>query len=214
MMKLNRFILFIAFLIQPSLLIKAEKPIYQLDIGYMLVNNNLNRNDYYINNERSFNEKYIVKPTYGLNLKLSKSTSLEYIRLCVGSLFIQSPASYTLNIIPDHSKALYYRLNGGGVYVGICPTIGNKNIGLTADLGIGVFSFKEYRSIYHYDESSDLDTFDRRGSSGLGAISSVGFYAKLGKMGINPQLQAIYSGGGGDTSFTFWGLNIPLTFSF
>jgi hypothetical protein len=44
-------------------------------------------------------------------------------------------------------------------------------------------------------------------------MSSVGFYIKIGKIGISPAVTAIFSGSS-SASFMFYGFNFPLTYQF
>lgn len=212
-MKVLKFIALFVLVISVFFTAAAQtkrKSDFKIEAGYLYLYDNLNKNDYY---------KYIgynddnLNNTYGVDLKFSKSTSYDFVDIFIGTTFIYKPASYSLAFTPGYTSSMYHNMNGGGVYVGISPELKGRHFGLTVDMGVGVFSFKEYKSIVQNDRTPSIDVFDRRASSGLGAISSIGFYAKAGKLGVNPQLQMIYSGGG-NTSFTFWGLNIPLTYSF
>ena len=77
---------------------------------------------------------------------------------------------------------------------------------------LGAFSYKnyyiEYDNSLHLDEV--IDIYDKQASFGLGGISSIGIYAKYKRIGINPSVQLIFSGGN-DNSFLFYGFCFPIT---
>jgi hypothetical protein len=54
---------------------------------------------------------------------------------------------------------------------------------------------------------------DYKYSGGLGGLASLGAYAKVWRISVNPNFQTIYSGGG-NSSFLFWGFNLPVAFYF
>ncbi|NOY97086.1 MAG: hypothetical protein GXO81_12115 [Chlorobi bacterium] len=58
-----------------------------------------------------------------------------------------------------------------------------------------------------------IDSYERKASYGLGGLSALGFYVNFGKIGLNPNVNAIFTGGN-NTSFLFYGINIPLTYKF
>jgi hypothetical protein len=78
-------------------------------------------------------------------------------------------------------------------------------------MGIGVFAYQEH--IANVDLYDGTEFYEKNSSHGLGAISSIGVAARVGPVGVNPQVQAIFSGGDG-SSFVFWGFVMPLTFEF
>ncbi len=117
------------------------------------------------------------------------------------------------NIYPVSVNAHDYIINGGGVYFGISPKLKGKFISLTSMFGAGFFSFKEYVSIVNNIYDPFADEHDLKASYGPGAISSVGLGIRIWKLGINPSVVAIYSGGAG-ASFTFYGFNLPITLQF
>lgn len=88
-----------------------------------------------------------------------------------------------------------------------------KHFGLTSEFAIGVFSFKEYIGIFNNTVQPYIDKFDKKASHGLGAKASFGAYVKFWKLGIHPTVDAIYSGGA-NASFLFYGMTIPLTYTF
>lgn len=190
---------------------KIGKP--KLEIGYLHIYNQLNSDQYF---KYKFN--YATDNSDldfgGVSLKLTYPTNFKNLDLVVGSVFIK-----VLNeFVQGHTNAGSiladdYVSNGGGVYWGISPKLKGKHVGLTSEFGIGVFSFKEYVSIVNNVREPFVDLHNTKASSGLGAISSVGMYANWGRLGISPSLVGIFSGGS-NASFTFYGLQLPITYQF
>ncbi|MFA9392202.1 MAG: hypothetical protein ACERKD_20490 [Prolixibacteraceae bacterium] len=185
-----------------------KKP--SVEIGYCYHKNSLNEEKYLAYKYFYFHDN----PLAGLNLKFTFPTEISYLDLVVGSLFEKTTSTYqndswNIGIV----KAIDYVSNGGGVYIGISPKLKGKHFGLTSEFSIGVLSYKEYASIYNNVVEPYFDENIRKASYGLGAISSVGFYVKAGRLMFNPGIQAVFSGGD-QSSFLFYGLNLPLVYQF
>ncbi|RLD58184.1 MAG: hypothetical protein DRJ01_12910 [Bacteroidetes bacterium] len=192
---------------------EGEKNKPKVQIGYLHLYNKLNADSYFrlkYSNATNNSEANIG----GLNLKLDFPTKYKYVDITVGALIMKGFDEIDLGYIdPSSVNAHDYNINGGGVYIGISPKIKGKYISLTSAFGIGVFSFKEYISIVNNSTQPFVDEHNLKASYGLGAISSIGIYLNVGKIGINPSLMGIFSGGS-ETSFTFYGFNIPLSYQF
>lgn len=185
----------------------------KVELGYMVISNSLNADDYH-----DFKYMHVIDNANafirGANLKFTFPTRWKYLDATAGALLIRClDESGTSAIDVSHINADAYNLNGGGVYLGISPKLKGKHFGLTSDLAVGVLSFKEYISIVNNVIAPYVDEHNLKASYGLGAVSSVGFYVSFWRMGINPSLTCIFSGGA-SSSFTFWGLNIPITIQF
>ncbi|WP_186756452.1 hypothetical protein [Echinicola salinicaeni] len=184
----------------------------EISFGPFLHSNSMNEDNYY-NFKRSSTgpDNEILQ---GVNLKFTLPTKLPYLDIIFGSLIEGGSSSYgSTNWSPQRTNSYDYKLNGGGVYAGVSPKLKGKHFGLTSEFAIGVFSYKEVFAIFNSIEEPYMDVYDRRTSFGLGGLSSIGFYAKFGRLGINPNLNAVFSGGD-NASFTFYGLAVPLTYSF
>ncbi len=185
----------------------------QIDLGYIYMSNSLNNNDYY-------NFKYNGAPIKdetsmsGINLKFTLQTKNEYVDLIFGSMVLVGNDDLgSKSWSPGDTNSFDYSLNGGGVYLGVSPKIKGKTVGLTSDFAIGVFSFKEYLGIFNNTQEPYVDEYEKNSTGGLGAISSIGGYVKLGKLGINPSVNVIYSGSS-SASFIFYGFVLPVTYQF
>lgn len=185
----------------------------KIEIGYLHLYNKLNADSY-------FRLKYVNATDNsdasigGLNVKLDFPTKYEYIDINVGALIMKGFDEIDLGYVdPSSVNAHDYNINGGGVYLGISPKIKGRYISLTSDFGVGVFSFKEYVSIVNNRTQPFVDEHNLKASYGLGAISSIGISFNVGKIGINPSLTGIFSGGSG-ASFTFYGFYLPLSYQF
>jgi len=190
---------------------KKNKP--KVSIGYLYLYNNLN-SDLYFDLKSTLLIDNADENMGGLNIKLDFPTRYEYIDIAVGALFMKGLSEFYLSgIYPPSINDCDYIINGGGVYIGISPKIKGRYIGLTSDFGVGVFSFKEYVSIVNNEVEPFVDIHNLKASYGLGAISSVGISFNIGRIGINPSLTGIFSGGSG-ASFTFYGFYLPLSYQF
>ncbi|UCS91569.1 hypothetical protein KZP23_12455 [Echinicola marina] len=191
---------------------QASKDGIEVSFGPFLHSNSMNEDNYY-NFKRSSTgpDNEILQ---GVNLKFTLPTRLPYLDIIFGSLIEGASSSYgSTNWSPQRTNSYDYKLNGGGVYAGVSPKLKGKHFGLTSEFAIGVFSYKEVFAIFNSIEEPYMDVNDRRTSFGLGGLSSIGFYVKFGRLGINPNLNAVFSGGD-NASFTFYGLAVPLTYSF
>lgn len=185
----------------------VHKP--SIELGYVQHNNSLNVDEY-------LKFKYIYNNSdklIGLNLKLVFPTEIEYLDFIVGSLIEKQNITRTHNV-KNGITADYDKIhNGGGVYFGIAPKLKWKYFGLTSEFAIGILSYKEYTGIFNNAYEPYVDEYIRKASSGLGAISSVGIYLQVGKLRINPNFQSIFSGGD-QSSFLFYGFNLPVSYQF
>lgn len=193
--------------------IENDKNKPKIQIGYLHLYNKLNADNYFklkYTNATDNSEANIS----GLNFKFDFPTKYQYVDITIGALIMKGLDEIDIeNVNPSSINSHDYNINGGGVYIGISPKIKGKYIGLTSDFGIGVFSFKEYVNIVNNQTPPFVDEHNLKASHGLGAISSIGIYVNIGKIGINPSLTGIFSGGSG-ASFTFYGFYIPLYYQF
>lgn len=190
---------------------KKDKP--KLELGYLHLYNNLNADNYFEFKYPGATDNENVN-LGGLNLKLTIPTKLQYLDVIVGTILMKGLDEIDFGYIdPQNVNACDYIINGGGIYFGIGPKLKGKVIGLTSDFAIGVLSFKEYMSIVNNTTEPFMDEHQLKASYGLGAISSVGVYINLGKIGINPSLTGIFSGGD-KSGFVFYGFNFPVTWHF
>ena len=188
----------------------SAKP--KVELGVVRAYNWLN-DDNYFNFIRSGTVHNGNMGIAGFNLKLQLETKYDWMNVSFGTLMISDLHENISGWNPGHTNSSEYILNGGGVYCGVSPQIKGRYIGLTSDFGIGVFSFKEYMNIFNNIVEPYVDEHNLKASHGLGAISSVGMYLNIGRIGINPSVFAIFSGGA-QASFTFFGFELPITFQF
>ncbi len=139
----------------------------------------------------------------GFSLEIKMSTKYDYLDIVLGTILEKDWNAYL--------ATTDYKFYGGGVYLGICPSIKYKHFGITSLFGLGAFSYKEHVS-YYDDNPTIVDIYESKSSGGLGAITSLGVYLKLGHLGINPQVQAVFSGG--SDSFLLYGFVVPLSLKF
>lgn len=185
----------------------------KLEIGYLDLYNNLNTDNYF-KFKYSYSTDNGKANIGGLSLKINIPTKHEYLDIIVGSVFMKGFDEIDFGYVnPSSVNAHDYIINGGGVYFGISPKLKGKFIGLTSDFGLGVFSFKEYVSIVNNKIEPFVDEHNQKASYGLGAISSIGMYINIGKVGLSPSFVSIFSGGS-ETSFTFYGFNFLLSWQF
>ena len=150
----------------------------------------------------------------GFKLEIQFPTKYKYLDYSLGSLMlIGERYEGRVHQGPGITSVDDYILNGGGVYFAASPKTKGRIFGLTSSFGVGVFSFKEYVSVYDNTVDPIIDEHDLKASYGLGAISSIGLYLNVWKIGIHPSIFAIYSGGA-NASFTFIGFELPVTFQF
>jgi hypothetical protein len=180
----------------------GESRSFSVSIGYVNLKNAMNGDDYYSFKYPNGENRGDINLNGGF-IKFTRSTSIEYIDLTAGALFVNDNLAI-------FSTTDDYVSNGGGVFFGISPKSKGKFIGITSDLALGAFSFKEYIAIYDNFNQVNVDEYDKKSSHGLGGMAGVGFYVKVGRFGLNPSINAIYSGGA-NASFLFYGYTIPLT---
>lgn len=183
-----------------------------IEIGYTVLFNDLN-SDNYANFKSSLADWDNTFLT-GVNFKFIVNSKYSFLDYFVGTLFtVGADQLGSTSWVPGNTNSSDYVTNGGGVYAGISPKLKKKNFGLTSEFAIGVFSFKEYQAVYNNLVTPVVDIYDKKTSAGLGAMSSLGFYLKIGKLGINPSVNAIFSGSS-SASFLFYGFNIPISYQF
>ncbi|VAW21300.1 hypothetical protein MNBD_BACTEROID01-369 [hydrothermal vent metagenome] len=184
----------------------------QVDVGYLIQSNKLNEDNYYDFKYSGYN---IDNSTLeGLSVKFTMPTKRKYLDIIFGVLIGLGMDDYgSTSWSPGNTDSYDYKINGGGVFAGVSPKLKGKHFGLTCDLAIGVFSYKEYLGIYNNIYEPFIDSYERKASYGLGGLSALGFYVNFGKIGLNPNVNAIFTGGN-NTSFLFYGVNIPLTYKF
>ena len=155
-----------------------------------------------------------IENLQALTLKIAIPTKRKYIDLLVGALIEQdllddSSSGFT----PGRTNSHRHILNGGGVFAGVRPVWKKQHFGLTSEFGLGAFSFKETFSHFNNVSEPYSDLHMEKYTFGLGGYSSIGFYIKAGKIGINPNINAVVTGGERG-SFLFYGFSIPLTLQF
>lgn len=190
-----------------------DKAGYKLSVGYSVMFNNLNNNNYYEFKHANIDLENQVM--HGLNIQfIVTNQPFQNIDLVFGTIFLinqNDPGSTAWS--PGNTNSYDYSLNGGGVYAGINPRSTGKVFGITTSFAFGVFSFKEYVGIFNNQQLPYIDIYHRKASYGLGALSSIGIYLNIGKIGINPSIDAIYSGGA-EASFLLYGFVFPMTYTF
>lgn len=176
------------------------------------MSNSLNYDKY-----ASFKSSYgIINPTTltGVNLKVSVNSKYPFLDYFAGTMFMVGPDGLSSDSwVSGNTASSDYVFNGGGVYAGISPKLKSKHFGLTSEFAIGVFSFKEYQAIFNNQIKPEVDYYEKKASAGLGAMSSIGFYVRFWRIGINPSINAVFSGSS-SASFLFYGFTIPLSFQF
>ena len=175
----------------------------QVEIGLVFHRNELNE-DNYLNSKSPWGLSS-DRSMAGADLRFSLPSNLSFIDYTFGAIIEKCWDEY--------DATTDYKMNGGGVYAGISPKFNRKFFGFTSLLAIGVFSYKEYFAFYRESPLPVVDIYEKKTSFGLGAMSSIGIYGKIGPVGLHPQVQAIFSGGSG-ASFLFYGFVIPLTIQF
>lgn len=183
---------------------KEDKPNIQIEAGFLFHRNDLNE-DNYLDNKSPWGFSG-NSGNVGIDLRFVIPSKIKSLDFVFGTLFEKCWDEY-LGTTTD------YKLNGGGIYAGISPKIKGKYVGLTSTLALGVLSYKEYFAFYSENPATEADIYEKKTSYGLGAMSSIGVYGKLGPVGLHPQFQAIFSGGA-NASFLFYGFVIPLTIQF
>lgn len=99
------------------------------------------------------------------------------------------------------------------MFAGISPKLKGEYFGLTSEFGLGVFSYKDYYTSFNNTTDPSVEIEAKKTTYGPGAMSSLGFYVKVGRFGINPNVNAFFSGGASG-SFLFYGASLPITFQF
>lgn len=187
---------------------QERKQKLQVEAGPVFHFNNLNEDKYsFLKAGESIGTEKLI----GINMKFTIPSSLEYLDYIAGTIYEKDATTYSGGW--SQGNGSHYKLNGGGVYAGISPKLKGKHFGLTSELAVGIFTYKEYISVVRDRSNPPVDFHERNSSAGLGALASVGAYARFGRFGINPNFNMVFSGGG-NSSFIFYGLTLPLTISF
>jgi len=191
---------------------KEQKIKPSLEIGYSVLFNNLNSDNYA--NFKSSLASWDNTVLNGMNIKLVVNSKHSFLDYFVGTTFMVGADQLgSTSWTSGNTNSSDYVINGGGVYAGISPKLKKKHFGLTSEFAIGVFSFKEYQAIFNNRNEPFVDIYDKKTSAGLGAMSSVGFYIKTGRFGISPSINAIFTGSS-NASFLFYGFHLPLSYQF
>lgn len=191
---------------------KEQKIKPSIEIGYSILFNNLNSDNYA--NFKSSLASWDNTVLNGMSIKLVVNSKHSFLDYFVGTTFMVGADQLgSTSWTSGNTNSSDYVINGGGVYVGISPKIKKKHFGLTSEFAIGVFSFKEYQAIFNNKNEPFVDIYDKKTSAGLGAMSSVGFYFKAGRFGISPSVNAVFTGSS-NASFLFYGFSIPLSYQF
>jgi hypothetical protein len=206
--------MFILFL-QPLLVIGQNDEIFtsmKLEVGYVVHFNSLNKDDYL-----SYMYPNVPEPSgvlHGLNIKVILPTKIKNIESFIGSVFlVNGDQVSSTGWTPGNTNSSGFIKNGGGVFAGLSPGLRGKHIGVTSDFAVGIYSFKEYFFGVNSVSLPFYEYYEKKASYGLGAMSSIGVYGKIGPVGLHPQAQVIFSGGN-NASFLFYGFVIPLTIQF
>lgn len=200
-------LMFFSAFAQDNVFIKFDKK-PKVELGLMVTYNNLNEDRYL-----SYMTSGIINGysnMAGVNLKLEFETKIDYLDIEFGALILNDLHQNINWWNPGQTNSTYYIQNGGGVYCGVSPKIKGKHIGLSSEFGVGIFSFKEYSIYVNNVTEPFIYEHDLKASNGLGALSSVGMYVNIWRIGINPSLFAIFTGGA-NTSFIFYGFNLPIS---
>ncbi|MBN2638332.1 MAG: hypothetical protein JXR65_04525 [Bacteroidales bacterium] len=215
---MKRFIVFILLFAGTSFVALAQTftPIntkLKMEIGYAFYSNFFNGENYFRYKAENAPDNNITSMS-GLNLKFSLPTKIKCIDLFFGALLLKgndriSSTSWS----SGNTNSSEYILNGGGVYFGISPRTNWKIAGFNSEFALGIFSFKEYTGVFDNLYEPYADIYEKKATGGLGAMSSVGVYLNVWKIGINPKISVIYSGSS-SASFTFLGVILPVTFRF
>ncbi|MGB1295457.1 MAG: hypothetical protein ACPG6V_08235 [Flavobacteriales bacterium] len=146
------------------------------------------------------------------DLKLVKSTKMNFLDL-VGGVIYTIGGDLSSNTKKKNSDFIYGQMNGGGVYAGARASHKKKHWGLTAEVCIGLLTYKDYLAVNKVEEDPKYTEFKTLSSGGLGSITSFGFYLEFGHFGVHPGYSLIFSGGS-NGSFVLPSFRIPVTYSF
>lgn len=189
----------------------SKKNNFNLHFGYGFIYNDLNNDSYFWYKYPDY-DKFDMLQNY--TLKVEIPTKLKYLDLIFGASFANDLLYYADG--DGCVQGAYGRgnqfMNGGSIFTGVSPKLKFKNFGLTSEIRIGYFTYREHLSFYDtvYEK---VDVHERIESSGLGAQINAGFYLKLWRIGVNPQANFILSADA-DASYIFYGFEIPLVLYF
>ncbi len=184
--------------------------ILHMEIGYGFQFNWQNEDLYFHFMNDSYAPYYEIM--HGINLKFNLQFSRN-MDIVLGSMAYMNLGHYLPSgYDPGSTNSWDYRLNGGGVYLGLNPHMGGKYFGIDAEIAAGILAFKEYRALFNNTVQPYVDKYDKK-SSFLGGVTTLGFYLRSDYIGISPEIMVIMAGGS-NGSFLFYGFNVPLTVSF
>lgn len=179
-----------------------------ISLGYGIHSNSFNRNYYSEFKDQDYNH---LDNLQTVTLKMSFPTSQKNINFFVGTLLEKDLSDDSSSgFTPGRTNSTKQSLLGGGVFAGISPIWKSKNFGFTSEFSLGAFSYKE--TYAHFNNISEPNVFinEEKNTFGIGGYSSIGFYLKMGFLGINPNVNVVVTGG--ETgSFIFYGVSLPVT---
>lgn len=188
---------------------QEEPDKFRFEVGYIAHFNYLNQIDYIESGlEETLNTDYLM----GLNLLLKYPIKKINLDLMAGVLFEGSSVSSSNSESATGIESHQSYMNGGGVYTGISKGIGNEYIGITFDIAIAYFTYKDVRIYYNSRIDPTVELNDSRYLGGFGALSSLGFYLRYKWIGINPKLNVTFSGDSA-SSLLLYGFILPIEFS-
>lgn len=139
----------------------------------------------------------------GVSAKVTATTKWDFLDLCIGAYRVTHASDY-------YSGDGFDKFRSGGVYIGVSPKWKTKYFGITSDFAVGAMGARQIKEVPSSGESK-IYSVDR-GSTGLGAYMSLGFYVKYKRFSLNPVVCCIITGG--DASYMLTGFNIPLVYHF
>jgi hypothetical protein len=122
---------------------KGQKIKLSIEIGYSVLFNNLNSDNYA--DFKSSLASWDNTVLNGMDIKFVANSKHSFIDYFVGTTFMVGADQLgSSSWAPGNTNSSDYVIKGGGVYAGISPKLKRKHFGLTSEFAIGVFSFKEY----------------------------------------------------------------------
>lgn len=180
----------------------------QISLAYGIHSNSFNEDRYFDYKSTKYTD---IGALNSITLKFTLPTKRDYLDMFFGIIFDYDRSTLSSSSWqPGNTNASDHYMNGGGIFAGLSPKWKGKHIGLTSEIGIGVFSFKEVYSHFNNRDEPYVDIHEKKTTYGLGAMGSVGFYIKFGWIGINPNVNMLFTGGD-DASFLLYGVSLPLT---
>jgi hypothetical protein len=185
---------------------------FQIEAGYGIFSNSLNVDHFQVNKDPyAYNGDVKMQ---GVNVKFTMPSKWKYLDFVFGATYMKSPSMRESITVDNVTKTREYVLNGGGIYVGVSPKWKTEHFGLTSELSLGFFPFREINTLAINNLADSGKNYNNQllRSTVFGGIASAGFYVKFGRFGINPTLNLMLASE--DTTYVFYGLTIPLTISF